>query len=252
MAKNDASPIDVSDIAQALALLTRLPVLFHGQKHGARGAWAYPLVGLVVGSIAAFVGVLAHWAGLPPALTALVSLCALVATTGAMHEDGLADTADGLWGGWTRDQRLEIMKDSHIGAYGVIALVLTLLARWSALWMLFQAGPGTATVALLVSGAVSRASMPALMVALPQARQTGLSQSVGTPTIMTAWIAALITVAVALALSGGAAVWVFAWAILATYVMGIIANRKIGGQTGDILGATQQITEITVLFCLVV
>ena len=98
-------------------------------------------------------------------------------TTGAMHEDGLADTVDGLWGGWTRDRRLEIMKDSHIGTYGVLALIVSAGLRWSVLAGLLTLGAGP-VVAIAV---LSRASMPALMAALPNARGDGLAHKVGAP-----------------------------------------------------------------------
>ena len=119
------------DFMIALALLSRLPVQVEGFDRGARAAWAYPLVGLINGGIAGTAGIIAHWIGFPPGLTALISLLFMVVLTGAMHEDGLADTADGLWGGWDRVRRLEIMQDSRIGTFGVLALFFAFSARWA-------------------------------------------------------------------------------------------------------------------------
>ncbi|MEO3415257.1 adenosylcobinamide-GDP ribazoletransferase [Roseovarius sp. CAU 1744] len=250
MAKNDTRLMEAADIARAIGLLTRLPLTDTDNSRGAAAVWAYPLVGLIVGGLAAMTGTIAHWLGLPPALSALLSLATLIVLTGAMHEDGLADTADGFWGGWTREARLEIMKDSHIGTYGVIALILATAARWSALWLLFQAGPGVAGAGLIVSAALSRATMPTLMAYLPHARPSGLSHSVGAPPKPAAWVAWAIAALLALLLTGVAAFGLVVWAALMALVVARLARRKIGGQTGDILGACQQIAEIAVLFSL--
>jgi len=240
------------DVLHSLALLSCLPVPHPGRGRGGRAAWAYPVAGLAVGAVAALAGLMAHLLGLPAPLAALVSLAALVVVTGAMHEDGLADTADGLWGGWTPAQRLEIMKDSRIGAYGVIALVLGLAARWAALWLLFEAGPGIAAAAILAAAALSRAAMPALMTTLPASRAGGLSHGVGPVPKQTAALAAGLGLLAALLLTGGGAFGALFWTGVATAALGATARARIGGQTGDILGAAQQLAEIAILFSLVV
>ncbi|WP_299848406.1 adenosylcobinamide-GDP ribazoletransferase [uncultured Roseovarius sp.] len=250
MVKNDTDLVRLSDIAQAVALLTRLPVRVSDTARGGAAAWAYPIVGLIVGGIAALVGVMAHWSGLPDIAVALLCLATLVIVTGALHEDGLADTADGLWGGWTREKRLEIMKDSHIGTYGVLTLIVITVARWIALWLLFQTGIAAAVAALLAACMLSRATMPSLMATLPHARDTGLSHSVGSTSRASAAIAWAIALAAALLLTGGGAIWAALWAGMICGAIAMIARRKIGGQTGDILGATQQISEVVVLFSL--
>jgi len=239
------------DILTALGLLSRLPVPRHDGARQAQAAWAYPVVGLLLGGMAAVAGLALSGLGLPPPLVALAVLATLVALSGALHEDGLADTADGLWGGWTRARRLEIMKDSHIGAYGVVALCLGLGARWAALWLLFAAGPAPATAAILASAALSRAAMPVLMALLPHARDTGLSHRVGRVPARTAALAAAIAAGLVVLLLGGAAIWALLWGGAALCGLGALARRKLGGQTGDILGASQQIVEITVLAVLV-
>jgi len=248
MSKNDANLV-LQDLITALALLSRLPVPDHNGAtlRPARSAWAYPLVGAVIGAMAAFAGMLAIAIGTPAPLAAALVLGTLIVSTGAMHEDGLADTADGLWGGWTPARRLEIMKDSHIGAYGVIALVLSLLTRWAALWVLLEAGIALAVAALISAAMLSRAVMPALMSALPHARYTGLSHSVGQVATGTAAFAAAIACVTAILLLGTDAFMAIFWVAGLTIALGSIAKRKIGGQTGDILGASQQATEIAVL-----
>jgi len=250
MTERDEPLVLHRDFFDAVTLLTRLPVPHAASTRGARAAWAYPLAGLVTGGLAALAGLMAYTLGLPAPLTALVSLTALIVITGAIHEDGLADTADGLWGGYDRARRLEIMRDSHIGAFGAIALILGLAARWAALWLLFAAGPGTATAAIICSAMVSRAALPVLMAALPTARDDGLSQSVGQVPVATAALGAAIACLVSLVLVGGAVFPVVFWSGLAIIVLGTAAHAKLGGQTGDMLGAAQQLTEIAVLFCL--
>lgn len=248
MTKSDTAFLSSSDLLTALALLTRLPLPEVAHTRGAEAAWAYPLVGFIVGGLAAITGGAAMAMGLPAPLAALLSLAALTMTTGALHEDGLADTADGLWGGWTRERRLEIMKDSRIGAYGVIALFFSFSARWAAIWMCFEAGFGT--IALILSATLSRAAMSAVMAGLPHARDAGLSRSVGTVAARTALMACAIAGLVALALTGMAGILLVIWAGIGAGAVAFVAKRKIGGQTGDILGATQQIVEIAVLFSL--
>ena len=244
---SDTRLIRPADILTALGLLSRLPVPVHDDARQAQAAWAYPVAGLVLGGLAALLGLALSGLGLPPPLVALGALATLVALSGALHEDGLADAADGLWGGWTRAQRLEIMTDSHIGTYGVVALGLGLGARWAALWLLFAAGPAQAVPAILASAALSRAGMPALMAILPHARAGGLSRRVGSVRVRTAALAAGLAALVAWLLLGGVVFWALLWGGAALCGIAALARHKIGGQTGDILGASQQIVEITVL-----
>jgi adenosylcobinamide-GDP ribazoletransferase len=251
MQKNDAAPLHPGDILTALALLSRLPAPRATPDMGARAAWAYPLVGLIIGGIAGLMGFIAWGLGLPAPLTALIALATLIIITGAMHEDGLADCADGLWGGWDRESRLKIMQDSRVGSYGVMALGLSLIARWAALTLLFQSGPGMAIAALLASGAISRAAMPALMATLPHARDSGLSHSVGLVPVQIAGFAAGIAALTSFLFIGWSVLPALITAAGFTIAAGAIAKAKIGGQTGDILGATQQLAEISVLFTLV-
>ena len=248
--KNDQALVKAEDFPLALALLTRLPVHVGSFERGARAAWAYPLVGLLIGALAGIAGLMSLWMGLDAPLTALISLIILIVTTGAMHEDGFADTADGLWGGWDAARRLEIMKDSHIGTYGVIALLLSFSGRWAALWMLFEVGPAAAFTALLLAPMLSRAAMSALMAALPHARDHGLSHSTGRPSATTAALGIAIAGTLGLLLFGWGLFGTLIWTAIITLAMAVIARAKIGGQTGDILGATQQAVEITLLFYL--
>ncbi len=245
MNNRDQKLIEFADLPAAIGLLTRLPVPVSQARAVARGAaaaWAYPLAGALIGIVLAAAVAVFTWTGLPIGMVAALVIGVNIVITGAMHEDGLADSADGLWGGWDRARRLEIMKDSHIGTYGVLALALSLLIRWlglSALIALDIYWAGLIAIAVL-----SRCGMVVLMATMKNARDTGLSKSVGRPAAATVWVAIAIAALIAALLGQFAMIVAAPIAVLAC---GLIARTKIGGQTGDILGATQQITEIALL-----
>jgi adenosylcobinamide-GDP ribazoletransferase len=233
-----------SDLLSAFALLSRLPLPNH-RGTGAASAWAWPLVGAVLGGIGAALASAALWLGVTPGVTAALVLALGAMLTGGLHEDGLSDTADGLYGGWTRERRLEIMKDSRVGSYGVLALVLVTLARWSALTAILVYGGHWA--ALVATGALSRAPMALVMALLPNARGEGLSHATGRPTPATALVAVGLALVLAVALTGWTAVPLAFATLAATVALAVSALRRIGGQTGDILGATQQLAEVACL-----
>ena len=235
-----------ADLLEAMALLTRLPLpRMTGTPRGARAAWAWPLAGAVVALIAGVAGALAMALGLPPAPAAGLVLAVQVIVTGGLHEDGLADSADGLWGGWEPARRLEIMKDSRIGSYGVLALILGLGLRWSALAACLATGHLWGP--LLAAAMTSRAAMAALMHLMPSARSGGLSDRTGQPPGATVLIALTLAFVVAALGLGLAVLPAVLFAALVAALWGAVARAKIGGQTGDILGAGQQLVEIAVL-----
>ncbi len=267
MEKDDWPRRRSEEFRAALALLSRLPVRAgtmgaeatagtaagtgtgtHTPALGARGAWAWPLVGALLGLIAGGGGTLALALGLPAGLGAGLALVLLILLTGALHEDGLADSADGLWGGWSRERRLEIMKDSHIGTYGVLALLMVMLLRWQALAVL--AGDGRLIAAMIVAGALSRAPMALVMRALPNARGRGLAQDVGRPPAGAVRAALLIALLLAIVLGGWGGLLAALLAGFGALTLAMIALERIGGQTGDILGAVQQICEALALIAL--
>jgi adenosylcobinamide-GDP ribazoletransferase len=249
MQTSDMSQVALADLRAALALLTRLPLPhLNATPRGAAAAWAYPVVGVIIGAMAGMVAALSLFLGLTPAVAAALTLAAQAMLTGAMHEDGLADSADGLWGGWDKARRLEIMKDSHIGSYGVLALILVTLARWSALAVVLKTGSHFGAIATVA--ALSRAPMVVLMSWLPNARATGLSALVGRPAPKVAGLALSIAVAVCLLLTGWHAFGMVAFVAIVTLGLGLTARAKIGGQTGDILGASQQLAEAAALCAL--
>ncbi|MEM7119846.1 MAG: adenosylcobinamide-GDP ribazoletransferase [Pseudomonadota bacterium] len=231
----------------AFGFLTRLPVGGRGVSAPlAQAAALFPIVGAVVGLAAGVVYVIAHGLGTGPWLAACMAVGAAVLITGALHEDGLADVADGFGGGGDRESKLDIMRDSRIGSYGVIALVLVIAARIGALAGI--GNPYEVLATLIAAGAVSRAVLVVAMRMMPRARTDGLGADAGTPgfeaTIMALGIAALLTLVLLLPWT-----WVLALllATAAAAVVIYVAGRQIGGQTGDVLGAMQQATEIAVL-----
>lgn len=238
------------DVQLAFALLTRLPLPHvdfetDDARPAAHGAWAYPLVGLAVGAVVVLTALVLDTLGAPAGVAAGFAVMAGVLTTGAMHEDGLADCADGFWGGWTAERRLEIMKDSQIGTYGVLALGLVVGLRWALLAHLIAED---AVVGAVVAAAVtSRAVMVWVMGTLPAVRAGGLSRQTGQPHRQ-AVIAALGIGACVTVIAVGHAVFLIA-ALAGLVGLGLmrLARAKIGGQTGDVLGGTQQIVELAVL-----
>ncbi len=240
----------------ALQFFTRLPI---PRWVGFEPAWLhhasryFPLVGIVVAAIAALVylGAALLW---PAPVASLLSTAAGIYLTGAFHEDGFADMCDGFGGGHTRDRVMEIMKDSRIGTYGavgaglLVALKVTLLAACT---------PAAAFVALLVAHPLSRLAAASLIWQLEYARDEGkakpLAQEMSNaefaigaacaavPAIGAALLGYLSWTAVGLCFASAAAG--AAW-LSAKFV------RRIGGYTGDCLGAVQQVSEVAIYLCL--
>jgi adenosylcobinamide-GDP ribazoletransferase len=167
-----------------------------------------------------------------------------------LHEDGLVDASDAL-GGKSPEDRLAIMRDHRIGTYGAIALALSLGIRIAAVALLAE--PSLVIAALVTSGAASRAAATCLMAALPNARDDGLSRSVGRASQLDALAAVAIAFAITwLALSFVSAFGVILVSLIAIAIIGLLAHARLGGQTGDVLGASCQITECATLTAIVV
>lgn len=239
-----------SDLATCIGFYTRIPVPACGRSAGgfAAAQWAAPVAGIAIGLAGGLILWAALRSGLPASAAAAIALGATVAATGALHEDGLADVADGFGGGAKRERKLEIMKDSRIGTYGVCALALSILARWSALAALASAGGGAVTLALVAAHSASRALLPGFMMLVRPARETGLSAGVGAIDGRTAGAALAIGCGVLLAAGIGFALTVGLLLALWFLALKRLCERQIGGQTGDVLGALQQGGEIIALF----
>jgi adenosylcobinamide-GDP ribazoletransferase len=242
------------DMRACLRFYSRLPAgaQDHAMPDFARASRAAPAAGAVIGVVAASVMAPLSLLGLPPLVVGVCVVAALVLTTGALHEDGLADLADGFGGGATRDRKLEIMRDSRLGAYGVLALVLSTLLRVAAIAGLMAHGVFFGALAIIAASALSRAVGLWPLATLPPARAQGAGASAAAPSSETLRQAVLLGVAVALAplLAGAsAAQLVVAISVAFAGALGVtrLAARQIGGYTGDVLGAAQQAAEIGML-----
>lgn len=238
-----------ADLVSAFGLLSRfpLPKVARSAAPG-QGVWAWPLVGAAVGLAGGIVYAVAFRAGLSPWLGALLAVFAMVLATGGFHEDGLADTVDGT-GGATAERRLAIMKDSRIGSYGVLALIASVGLRAGALAALAE--PARVVPALLLAAIAGRAAMPGVLLLSAPARPGGLAAGLGLlppARVYGGWGIAILLGLVC----GGLHATALAAAVTILVTLGVawFGRRRLGGYTGDTLGAAEQITEIVVLVLL--
>jgi len=237
----------------ATQFLTRLPVPLHTNwtMGDLKDSVAlFPLVGILVGLIGGLVYALGFLLNVPADLAAIMTVAVMVLVTGGLHEDGLADVADGFGGGRMVEAKLEIMRDSRLGSYGAIALIIVLTARIKAIALIVD--PWMVGAVLIVAAALSRAAMPAAMRLFPQARADGLAASAGRPTslqvILGLGFGMLIAV---LCLAPGMAILLIGVITIVSGVFLAFARRQIGGISGDVLGGLQQIVELSCLITLV-
>lgn len=227
----------------ALLFLTVVPIGDVDPLPPGMGRALYPAVGLLLG--------LAAWAALAvvatvatPLLGALAAVAALVGLSGALHLDGLADAADGLFGGGSPERRLEIMRDARVGAYGVAAIVLVLLGDAAALAGLDR---GRALAALLAAGALPRLGMVCVVLALPYVRATGLGTRVAGGRRLPTLAVAVPAAAVPLLLDWRHGLLAAALVALTTLGVAALARARIGGATGDVYGATAEVGQLAAL-----
>jgi adenosylcobinamide-GDP ribazoletransferase len=239
----------LDDLRRAGAFLTRVPIPHtHDAAGFLRSMRVFPLVGAAIGLATGCLQLVLLKLALPPLAAAALTLGAAALVTGALHEDGLADVADGFGGGRNKDARLAIMRDSRLGTYGTLALLVSFAARAAALAAL----PAASVIAALVAThALARAVVPVLSLALPFARDDGLAAGAGQPdplVVATALgLGALIAV---ICLPWGTAFAALLLTALGAAAMAWLAMRQIGGVTGDVLGATEQVGEVVILLVL--
>ncbi len=229
------------DFALATMFLTRLRLPMResaGMGALKRASRMFAVVGLFVGLAGGIVYAVAIELGFASWIAATLAVGATILLTGALHEDGLADMADGFAGGASRDEKLAIMRDSRIGSFGTLALIFSVLFRVAAIASL--ADIGIVMAALIAGHAASRAAMTAVMHALPNARSDGLSAGVGRPDRIAAVLGLAVVAVAALVLLQGAGLLAIIVAAGAAAGVAWLAQRQIGGQTGDVLGATEQ------------
>ena len=230
----------------ALRFFTRLPVpawVGHSAEQLNRATRYFPLVGILVGLIGAAVTLAASFA-LPVSFAIILGMAATILATGAFHEDGFSDACDGFGGGWDKAQVLAIMKDSRVGSYGAIGIGLLLLAKWNALMEMDDA---FLLSALVAGHAVSRFAATTLIYALDYVRDDATSKSKPLATRMGSGalaVAAVFGLAPCALLPLPELGYSLAAVALTTLLAARWFVRRIGGYTGDCLGATQQATEI--------
>ncbi len=244
------------DTMRALGFLTRIPVAakwFEGDDGVlSQTCRAFPLAAAISTVPALAILAVGTFFDLPVLLTAVIAIATLVATCGGLHEDGLSDMADGFYGGNSAERRLEIMKDSRIGAYGALALVFAMLARAVALAALLQSGLPGASAGLVAAVVAGKMALVWHWTELPSARAGGTADKAGMPaedaSIFALILGAVMALVLAFAFRGFApTVIAGAFAALATIGFRVLCQSKIGGHTGDTLGATAMIAEIAFL-----
>ncbi|MEM1286848.1 MAG: adenosylcobinamide-GDP ribazoletransferase [Pseudomonadota bacterium] len=254
------------DFYRVLRFSTRLPLPELEAERAdpivpAKGfAASFGLVGIFVGCIGAGVLLASEAIGVPSMVSASLAVAAMVLLTGALHEDGLADCADGFGGGRTIERKLEIMRDPTVGAYGVVSLVIIVVSRIAIIAALVNIDVVLAAGALAASQGLSRSLTMLVAARLPNAREDGASAALGDPplgfarlglglTLLAAWAvltlatdpAAALRLVAAITLSGA----------FATLIFTRVAKEQIGGKTGDVLGANQQLADVCGLVLLV-
>jgi adenosylcobinamide-GDP ribazoletransferase len=241
----------IDDLRIGTALLTRVPM---PHPNGAtaegitRAQRAFPLVGALIGASVGCVDLALLKFGVPTPVAAVLTLGASALLTGALHEDGLADVGDGFGGGRDREAKLAIMRDSRLGTYGTVTLLTCFATKWSALASLPSS---TIVTGLIVAQALGRAAIPVLAASMPFARADGLGKTAGRVEPAGAITAVAIAVVIALlCLPAQEAVLALLMGSAAAAAIAVLALRQIGGITGDVFGAAEQVAETAILVLL--
>lgn len=239
----------------ALRFFTRLPVpswVGHSSEQLNHASRYFPLMGIIVGTIGAAITLFASFI-LPASMAIILGMVATILTTGAFHEDGFADAVDGFGGGYEKLRILEIMKDSRVGSYGVIAMTLLLLAKFIALLEIASAHSLVLLAAVLISGhAISRLASTTLLYFLDYVREDQLSKSKPLSTQLTRCELLIATAFGVLPTVSLCYLWPDHYSLIMAIVLVMLTTawaaryfkQHIGGYTGDCLGATQQAAEM--------
>lgn len=235
----------LNDLKVALAFLTRIPINHGPQISLRRSAALFPLIGAFIGLIGGLVFYLS-FAILPPLVSASISILVTVAITGAFHLDGLADICDGLIGGWNREERLKILKDSRHGTYGVAAISLQLILQ---VCLLSALSPRDGLFTLIVLHTLSRVVPIFLMLIPATSGHDGMGASVSREIgAREPLVGSLITVLLIAPIMGLNFLLLSVILLLTLSIFALWVIRKIGGMVGDAFGAGEQISETMILF----
>jgi adenosylcobinamide-GDP ribazoletransferase len=230
----------INNVISAIRILTAVPIPGKDCEKIENALYAFPVVGALLG------GILWLLAGIPMPNMALAAILLTAQTllTRGFHLDGMADAADGFGGGYTKERALEIMKDSRIGAFGAMALILTLLLKFALFCTLLEYGFASGIFAAMV---ISRTAQVFQCLTLPYARPSGTAAATVQNAQPRHLIIALILCALFLLAVGLHNLLLTAAGLLAAFLWGRYCKKRVGGITGDLLGATNEIVEITVL-----
>ncbi len=240
----------IGDLLLATQFFTRLPVPIDsdtGQRPLAESAWAFSLVGCIIGAAGGVTASLAS--DLPSYAAALLAVAVMCAVGGGLHEDGLADCADGMWGGANPTQRIAIMRDSKTGAFGVIAIVTVISLKAAAISNLLSVGGElAAALAIVAAASASRGFLPIAMRAFPVASETGRAVEAGSPKTQDVIVGGIISIVITFTMIGfNTSINGLIIGSLLAGGLGYLALKRLGGHTGDVLGAQQQVLETAIL-----
>ncbi|UTW57415.1 adenosylcobinamide-GDP ribazoletransferase [Kordiimonas sp. SCSIO 12603] len=240
------------DIAAAFMLLTRIPInwtkISDAPPNLGRAMWAYPVVGFFIGGLMSLAFLASTHIGISKELAILIAISTAVFTTGSFHEDGLADVADGFGGGYGKDKKLEIMRDSRIGTYGGLALIIAFSFKFFSLQSMTEMD---IVRAMIIVAVISRSVILIPPLILSPARSNSLATEAGKPSFPTVTTAFILSLGSSFFIASMAAtIFLTVSALLTTLVFCRLAYKQVGGYSGDILGATQQLSEIAMLITL--
>lgn len=232
-----------NSLKSAFITLTRIPFIKVADKdfNLKNGLWAFPLVGFVLACILSCAILIFKYMGLPDLIGAILIILLLMLLTGALHEDGLADCADGF-GASTAERRLEIMRDSQIGVYGTLALMFSVLIRATALYYVWR--HQLVFEAIFVSLFTSRGAMVMLPFFTRPARDNGIAAHFTNIEPKQLFVAQIMVLVGGFLLVDFDIFYIAIISLIVTYIIAKVATQKIGGFTGDVLGATEQLVQI--------
>jgi len=232
----------------AFSFLTRLPVPTrekYGEEDFKNSFIYFPVVGLAIGFMAALISAALIYAGAREFITAFLILAFIIAVTGGLHIDGLADTADGFMGGTDGRESLRIMKDSHVGSFGVAAVALVLVGKFAALWTCLETG---LSLSIVVPFVLSRWVMTAVSVNARYPRRTGTGKHfVGKITMPGFALSTVLALVITVSLAGYYGILLLVVAAGVAYGFRRLSDKKIEGVTGDVLGAANEVAELVLL-----
>ena len=242
------------DFFLAVSFLTRIPIpdVLKFENELMSAAWSFSLIGALLGFLCGSIAWVLLYLNIPIGIVAFLTVGSMILLTGGIHEDGLADMADGVGGGKSADEKIAIMRDSQIGTYGALSLIFMLGMKVTAIDIILNNHTIlVCIISLVISGALSRLSMVTVAFLFENASKTGLGHFAGKPTLNSIVMPLIILTLISLLLLPILKlIIIILLCVLTTIVIGKFSKQQIGGYTGDILGATQVVSEVVILIYL--